>query len=288
MLMDRAERLRPASALQQHYRAGMPQLGLYGLSENWLLKECGHLHWLAIAQAHGRALPEFADEAGHKSYAALTALHLHEAQLDAVTENAPFSLAVRATSPGRAQHFSTQTLRTGTLRGARVELLSAFIRRAAGSNRSIVRAPVGGDSAEPGDRTLTDAALSLQARARVFRTGGGIGRLGLQPAAHGGALRSAVFTPCPHNDFNGAGLLYFASFQALADRAELAWHGLRPALTVERELYFYGNIDPGESVRAELLAERDDGDEYAHWIRLSRCADGVRIADALTRKRRVA
>ncbi|MCP4637077.1 MAG: hypothetical protein GY848_11475 [Methyloversatilis sp.] len=287
MLMDAADRLQASSALQQHYCAGMPQLGLYGLSENWLLKECGHLHWLAIAHAQGRQVPDFADAAGHKSYAALTAVHLREARLDTVAENAPFSLSVCATSPGRAQHYSTQTLRTGTLRGARVELLSAFVRRAAGGNRSIVRAPVGGDSTAVEDRTLSDAALSLQARARVFRTGGGVGRLGLQPA-HGGALRSAVFTPCPHNDFNGAGLLYFASFQALADRAELAWHGLRPALTVERELYFYGNIDPGESVRAELLAEREDGDEYAHWIRLSRCADGVRIADALTRKRRVA
>lgn len=288
MLMDRADRLRPACALQQHYRAGMPQLGLYGLAENWLLKECGHLHWLAIAQARGMPVPEFADEAGHKSYAALTALHLHDARLDTVSENAPFSLAVRATSPGRAQHYSAQTLRTGTQRGARIELLSAFVRREAGSNRSIVRAPVGGDSAEADDRTLTDAALSLQARARIFRSGDGVARMGLQPAAADHALRAVDFTPCPHNDFNGAGLLYFASFQALADRAELAWYGLRPARTVERELYFYGNIDPGESVRAELLAERDDGDECAHWIRLSRCADGARIADALTRKRRVA
>jgi len=286
MLMDSAERLQSAAALQQQYCAGMPQLGLYGLSENWLLKECGHLHWMAIARAQGRAVPEFADAAGRKSYAALTAVHLHEAHLDAVTENAPFSLSVRAVSPGRAQHFSAQTLRSGNTRAARVELLSAFVRRDAGSNRSIVRAPVEGP--ECGDRTLTDAALSLQARARLFRSGDGVARMGLQPVANGGVLRAVNITPCPHNDFNGAGLLYFASFQALADRAELACFGLRPALTAERELYFYGNIDPGETVRVELLAARDDSAEFAHWWRVRRCADGARIADLITRKRRLA
>jgi probable biosynthetic protein (TIGR04099 family) len=286
MLMDAAERLRPPAALQQHYCAGMPQLGLYGLSENWLLKECGHLHWLAIARAQGMQRPAFADAAGHRSYAALTAVHLREAQLDALGENAPFSLSVRATSPGRARHFSAQTLRSGTLRAARVELLSAFVRRDGGSNRSIVRAPVEGTG--NGDPALADAALSLQARARLFRSGEGVARMGLQPVAHGEALCAAAFTPCPHNDFNGAGLLYFASFQALADRAELACFGLRPAITSERELYFYGNIDPGETVRVELLAAREDAADLAHWWRVRRSADGVRIADVLTRKRRLA
>lgn len=286
MLMDAADRLQASSALQQHYCAGMPQLGLYGLSENWLLKECGHLHWLAIAHAQGRQVPDFADAAGHKSYAALTAVHLREARLDTVAENAPFSLSVCATSPGRAQHYSTQTLRCGPTRAARIELLSAFVRREAGSNRSIVRAPV--DGADGGDPALTDAALSLQARARLFRSGDRVARMGLQPAAAGHALRAVDFTPCPHNDFNGAGLLYFASFQALADRAELACFGLRPALTVERELYFYGNIDPGETVRVELLAARDERTEFAHWWRLRRRADGTRIADLITRRRRLA
>ena len=64
--------------------------------------------------------------------------------------------------------------------------------------------------------------------------------------------------------------------------------GLRPALTAERELYFYGNIDPGETVRVELLAARDDSAEFAHWWRVRRCADGARIADLITRKRRLA
>jgi len=32
------------------YLLGMPHLSTGGLSKNWLLKECGHLHWLYLAQ----------------------------------------------------------------------------------------------------------------------------------------------------------------------------------------------------------------------------------------------
>lgn len=285
--MENPALLHAAGALQQHYCAGMPQLSLYGLSENWLLKECGHLHWQAIAGARGQSRPAFADVSGARSYAALTAVHLHDAHLDAVDEHAPFSLSARVHAPGRAQHFSTQTLRCGNARAARVELLSAFIRREASSNRSIVRAAMDGSDA-PGDRALASAALSLQARARLFRAGQAMPRMGLAPLAADACVTDRVtLTPCPHSDFNGAGLLYFASFQSLADRAELALCGHMPALTAERELYFYGNIDPGESVNLELLAQRADEEEFAHWWRVVRSADGARIADLITRKRRL-
>jgi probable biosynthetic protein (TIGR04098 family) len=61
-------------------------------------------------------------------------------------------------------------------------------------------------------------------------------------------------TPCPYNDFNGAGLLYFASFQALADRAHGHWglHATERAaqgVVRERQMVFHGNVNPGEALR---------------------------------------
>ena len=40
---------------------GMPHLCLGGLSETWLLRECGHRHWFLLAQATGRTVPNFRD-----------------------------------------------------------------------------------------------------------------------------------------------------------------------------------------------------------------------------------
>jgi probable biosynthetic protein (TIGR04098 family) len=45
----------------------MPQLAYTGLSENWLIKECGHRHWEALAGDAGRSAPDFVDEDGSKS-----------------------------------------------------------------------------------------------------------------------------------------------------------------------------------------------------------------------------
>ncbi len=58
------------------YTAGMPQLCGSGLSENWLLKECGHRHWLAIAHRQGLARPRFHDALGQQVYAAFTLVRI--------------------------------------------------------------------------------------------------------------------------------------------------------------------------------------------------------------------
>ncbi|MFH1812920.1 MAG: Pnap_2097 family protein [Pseudomonadota bacterium] len=280
MLMQDANHLQPRAtlALLQHYQAGMPQLALYGLSENWLLKECAHLHWMAIARAQGRDEAAFSDIEGRRSYAALTAVRLHEAQLDAVAEHAPFALLARLVPHGRAQHFSAQTVRMGNTRVARIELLSALVRREpGGGNRSVARTQMLPGSEDPmsGDATLMAAAAELKSLGRAHRT-----------AAHEGeVLRSFDFTPCPNSDFNGAGFLYFATFQALVDRAEFAWYGLRASVTAERTLYFHGNIDPGEAVRVELLSAGAEPDGFHHRCRIVRRTDGLCIADVITRKR---
>lgn len=285
------------------YCAGMPQLSLAGLSENWLLKECGHLHWQAIARAHGLAAPAFRDGAGHQAYAAFTAVRISNASLDAVAEHDMFSIAVRNTPAGRTQHFSTQEVSAWGRQVARVDMLSVFVRREQwGSNHSVMKTPVSGRSDKGMDPVLVSQAEDMQNWSRAFRSGEwdkggkgnegdkgneGGGRLGFS-AAQRGKLAQFRITPCPSSDFNGAGFLYFANFQNIVDRAEWAWFGASGAvLPVTREMAFYGNIDPGDSIDVRLCAHREGPAEIAHWCTLHRGSDGARIADVLTSKRRM-
>lgn len=273
------------------YCAGMPQLSLAGLSENWLLKECGHLHWQAIARAQGLAAPAFRDGAGHQAYAAFTAVRVSEASLDAVAEHDMFSIAVRNTPAGRTQHFSTQEVSAWGRQVARVDMLSVFVRREQwGSNHSVVKTPVCGRADKTTDPVLTRQAGDMQNWSRAFRSGECAEwgeRLGFSPAQRG-SLAQFRITPCPSSDFNGAGFLYFANFQNIVDRAEWAWFAASGAmLPVTREMAFYGNIDPGDSVDVCLCALRESSTEIAHWCELRRGSDGARIADVLTSKRRM-
>ncbi|SDP40153.1 probable biosynthetic protein, Pnap_2097 family [Rhodoferax sp. OV413] len=259
------------------YTAGMPQLCCSGLSENWLLKECGHRHWLAIAHSQGLAQPEFRDAQGHKVYAAFSLVRIQQAQLERVEEHDTFSISTQCQPAGRTQHYSQHAVELHGQCIARVEMLSVFVRRAqAGSNRSIVRAVMAGPSAvtQPGLAAATEAFVQ---RGRTRRA-----------AAHTPAAADAdtsVYTPCPYNDFNGADLLYFSSFQSMVDRAEWAGlHSTRPARLRERELVFYGNLDIGDCVHTQL--QRDAGPEglLAHHSLLRRGSDGVCIAEIFTRK----
>jgi probable biosynthetic protein (TIGR04099 family) len=266
------------------YVAGMPQLSYTGLSENWLLKECGHRHWMALAALDGVALPDFRDDAGNKAYAAFTAVRIGASRLDRIVENEPFSITTRLGSAGRARHCSVHEVQLADGLCGRVEMLSTFVgRREERNNRSVMRAPFARLEGEA--RIPMAEAVELAALAKRFRAGDWSDRLGLTRPQHS-ALHETTFLPCPNTDFNGADFLYFASFQAFIDRAEWGWFRFsEPPLLSDRELFFYGNVNVGEELAIRLGAVKQDETGIVHCCEIYRGADDEKIADVVTRKR---
>jgi len=280
--------------LTRGYYAGMPQLAYSGLSENWLLKECGDLHWGGLARAHGLAQPDFRDASGARAYAAFTRVRVSEGALDRIAVNAAYAIESGLAPAGRAQFYSRHLVRGDEGVLARVEMLSAFVfRRARGNNRSVARAALTADerwrpdAASPPEDEAERFADAARGQRRAAREAGG-SMATLAPAAgpHGRPLESR-HSPCPDGDFNGASFLYFATFAALVDRAE--WQGFRPdplLTVVSRDVHYYGNVNLGEDVAVRCLAwtrEADGG--LSHRCGIFRAADGMLIAEAVTRKR---
>jgi probable biosynthetic protein (TIGR04099 family) len=278
---------------QKTYRAGMPQLALNGLSENWLLKECGHRHWEALALDAGQALPEFIDDAGNKSYAAFTAVRIRNASLASVEENADFTIGTQLSRTGGARHFSQHTVGTAGQTIARISMASTFVRRElAHDNRSVARAAFA--SMERSLRAPPDEARELAQIGKQFRSGQWREHMGLLREAHAPDERrsdlpesnSLEFIPCPNNDFNGAEFLYFANFQAFVDRGEWQRHRFaKPPAVVDRDLFFHGNINVGETLTLDYVLERSEDHGLTHWCELRRGADNQKIADVVTFKR---
>ena len=269
-----------------HYVAGMPHLSYNGLSENWLLKECGHRHWVAIAQAQGQQQPEFRDAQGHKVYAAFTLVRITQGRLEQIGEHDAFSITSQCHPAGRAQHYSRHALQVHGQPAARVEMLSAFVRREQpGNNRTVVRAVMAEPRATAIHPELATAAEAFVRRGRARRAD----IWDDLPQAGRTDAHEMIFMPCPNSDFNGADLLYFASFQALVDRVEWSWmvHATppgRPAAVLERELVFYGNLNLGDSVRTRLRLHAADDGQLCHRSVLQRNSDGALIAEVFTRK----
>ena len=266
------------------YVAGMPELAFAGLSEQWLLRTCGQLHWNALAQQAGLASPDFYDDEGQKSYAAFTAIRVCEARLEEVGEHQRFAIEADVQRIALARHFGAYSVFTPEGAIARIEMISTFVRREhSGDNRSVCRARFGSAP----QRATPAAATELAAQAKRFRTGDWTRHGRLDRAEHA-AQHVIEYLPCPSLDFNGAHLLYFASFQSMVERAEWHWrsasHSAPPCL-VERSMAFYGNANVGDRLTLSFGARYAGHDGLSHWCSIARVADGVRIADVVTHKR---
>ncbi|MGO4329571.1 Pnap_2097 family protein [Cupriavidus sp. 2TAF22] len=263
------------------YVAGMPQLSYTGLSENWLLKTCGDLHWQGLAALAGQPVPEFRDAGGHKSYAAFLAIRVREAALETMGEHAAFAIDTGLQRVTGARHHSTHRVMAGDARRAEVSMMSTFIRRERErDNRSVVRAAFG-----PAAEAPLAQATEMASLAKRFRAADWGAHLGLAqdtaPARH-----TAEYLPCPYTDFNGADLLYFASFQAIVDRAEWQWQRFdEPPAVSQRDLFFHGNVNLGDALELSFSAVQSGPAGLAHWCEIRRASDGEKIADAVTRKR---
>ncbi len=268
------------SAITRAIRVGMPHLALVGLSENWLLKECGHRHWTLLATKLGLATTDFRDAGGNRLYAAFTAVRVGDAQLENVKEGNELRLLTSLARVSRTQWLSSHAVVCNDQVVARVTMGSVFLRRnVIGSNRHVERATL--IAAAAWKIAALDGADLLESARRLrsenWRRHGGFDRASADELAH------FTFRPCPYGDFNGADFLYFASFQSIVDRAEWQWTQKMPAplATKQREIFYYGNIDVGDSLRIVLRAKRPNTDAFSDRTSLA-------LVSGLSRWRRAA
>lgn len=262
------------------YLLGMPQLCLRGLSESWLLKELGHRHWMTLARLAGQTGPSFTDEHGTPVYAAFCALSVREADFGEARENENLRITTKLRRISRTQMMSQHLLHLSDRAVGTVEMISTFVRRApGGGNHSVSRFGVPGFP-PAFDKSSTAALASHAAAIRSGRAANHMGFTIDDRPAHS----SLRFDPCPSQDFNGAGFLYFSSFVSFVDRAEwqFARHLSANATTSRRDVFFSGNIDPGETLYAELMDLRRCPGGFSHHTKLVREHDGTTLAHVFT------
>jgi len=280
-------------------RIGMPQLDASGLSEGWLLRHAGDLHWEAITRRLGVASDDIRGDGDQRLYPTVVALRArYEPSLAAVRENDVFASNVEVTPCGGACALGYVTAHVG---GARVslELLTTFAcREPSGAMKMALPAARLAARWAPVGVVPALAQLARAAR-RDQPLDDGFAGPSLTPATP--PLGRVTREPSPYADYNGARLLYFAAYPTLADDAERElvrrlrlWEGrsLDWALATspdKRDVFYYGNLPIGESLVAELLSfEREavcDGRAGVKTrMRLTRARDGQRIADVITRR----
>ncbi|GAJ93562.1 DNA gyrase [Agrobacterium sp. SHOUNA12C] len=237
-------------ALEPHILLGMPQLTPFGLSETWLMKELGHRHWLLLARRMGMDDADFRTADGTETYAAICATSLTNAQLDRARANQVLCIQSVLEPVSKTQVASRHRLLVDGEPIGDVELLSAFVRRTReNDNVSIARVELPGTHCFPVRLENTLARIASDVRNGRCET-----HLGMAVADRN-VLRDFRFQPATTQEFNGAGLLYFAHFQAFVARALESWFpdGAFRNIT-QRDSFFLGNAGIGEPLSVELTA----------------------------------
>mgnify|MGYP006203172425 CR=1 FL=1 len=116
-----------ADAVEQR-RLGMAECGWRGLSEGWMLRHLGDLHWRLIATALGQQAAVFADAEGAPVYAAFCAISERILHPALARPGAMVTIAsrLRRLSPKRLVSF--HGLSIGDTLFAEVTLITAFVR----------------------------------------------------------------------------------------------------------------------------------------------------------------
>ena len=220
----------------ERLRLGMPHLGGGGtLSEGWLMRRAGHLHWQSIAGSTGVPIAALRDAGGHRALPSIVSARLSGAA-DAFAEDDE-ALVTQSRPPSAATGWRSRMLvrRTGGPT-VRLDLVSRFARRAGPSNRDLTRAEMPEDMrAAPPDRLPPDARV-LRARWAALRAGAS------DAPPH-------VTVPVGRWHLNGVGLLYFANFVRFFATAEAAATAPVPLPALRsREVHWYGNADVGDAL----------------------------------------
>lgn len=275
----------------------MPQMLCFGLSENWLLKELGDLHWAMICDGLGVASHELRDKAGNRLYASFVRVRLEgSVSLDSFHENETLHFAGGITRFGNSMFFSSIDVAGGQRRVA-AQLATTFSYREAERNQLLVR----GQPLVPDDCPIAELpALPELGRAyRALRSGQ---QDTLLLAGEACALREEVlfetrYTINPFRDLNGVNLLYFASYPVISDMCEaafvqdahpaLAGHHWGLASSVQaRDTLYYGNCDIDDQIVYRLHTFEPLADGRVKIVSsLARLSDGRLMARLFTIKR---
>jgi probable biosynthetic protein (TIGR04099 family) len=262
-------------ALEPHLLIGMPHMTPRGLSETWLMKELGHRHWLMLARDRNMDNADFRTVGGSEAYAAICATSLRNARLDRVSANDVLTIRTTLAAISRTQTSSTHRLLVGATPIAEVEILSTFVHRLTeGDNHSIARVQLPGTFPA---KYVPNSLAKMAAEMRASRHGPGT------LASDQKDVRRFSFRTSLSQEFNGAGLFYFAQFQAVMERAH---EQLFPAEATRsqishRDVFFFGNVQKNEILTVQIREAMPD-DMFA-CCRIFR-ADGKAIAYSKIRR----
>jgi probable biosynthetic protein (TIGR04098 family) len=265
----------PTPSERRTYLLNMPQMAVGGLSEAWLFKELGDIHWNMLAKALGQPTRLLCDSAGDRIYATFTRIQLRSScALGLYKENERIDIDSGMSRYGAGLYFSDAMV-NGATGSIQARLMSSFSKfGATGSNTSLFK---GLPDLPP------DCVIPALAEVPEF----GRDYQGRRADALAAPIFECEYEIMPSHDINGVGLLYFAAYPMIDDICAARHAGRTYATrlsTRSRDIFYFGNSDAGDKLIYRLHRSAGDDDSVEIESSISRKSDGGLMARIFTRK----
>ena len=263
---------------KRNYRVTMPMMAMRGLSESWMMKELGDMHWSTLLRDLQTTSSAIADSNGARLYATFTRIRWRAT--DALTgfrEAEPLQLQSRLSRFGASMFFS-HVKGDGVIAKIEANLMTVFSKYGeSGANKSLLK----GQPIIP-EVSYAKEIFTLPEFANEYRA--------LRSRDLQQSIFSCEYDQQPPYDINGAGLLYFASYPIIMELCLLRHVGPVQFMSyslVERDIYYFSNADSNETIRFILHQYEVTDEILVYSASLVRCSDGKAMAFCSATKRRI-
>ncbi len=269
----------------------MPQMAIEALSENWLFKELGNLHWEMICEGLQTKSFDLKNDTGNRLYATFVRIRIQcEESLKSFKENDTVEMSGKINRFGNSMYFSDISFQATTGK-VKAELMTTFSIRDAVDNTRLAKS-------EP------DGLVNNIEKAKLFPTFGNEYRLVkkqvLKELKCGDwvfeikdeVLFETQYELNPYYDLNGVNLLYFAAYPIINDVCEARYFNQKnfeeryeqTYYTAYKDVLYYANCNLNDAIIYQLNDCRILDDNYHISSTLRRKSDNEIIARIFTVK----
>ncbi|WP_254661344.1 beta-ketoacyl synthase N-terminal-like domain-containing protein, partial [Aquimarina megaterium] len=244
-----------------------------GLSENWLMKELGDIHWKMISEGLETESDKLIDSNGNRLYASFVRIKWESNNcLGEFSENEEIKIKSHLSKYGKKMFFSNGQV-SGHNKDIKTELMSVFSSRNSGNNQKLVKGtPLNVEHKNiPVHNKLPEVAKNFfKAKSCFFQSekneeDNDIKEIILNDSSFNIStdiepLFQKKYQIDSYDDINGVGLLYFASYPKISDKCELSffqkkyiggidnYNWAKNSSTIARDIHYYGNANANEEL----------------------------------------
>ncbi len=280
---------------KRKYEIRMPQMAVNALSENWLLKEMGDLHWDLLSQGLEQKSSEFKDENGNRLYATFVRISFLISPLHGFLENDTLTLKSEIKRFGNNTYFTT-VIGNSNENMLEANLMTSFTQRQQNDNSKILKS-------DPKEKlNVIEQIKYIPEFFNQYRLLKKNLLEELQFNHISFSLANEIISTDdyrinPYYEINGVGLLYFASYPIISDKCTADYlrkiHKVNDFessySTIYRDIFYFLNCNIGDHVNFNLHTIEDfEENKLIVTTSLYRVSDKTLMAKIFTIKQKTA